>query len=124
MQMFIRNIFLSELNTGDPNVLMGLLRRLPWDDPATLDYTVKYLSSAWKINYASIPALANILAGIANYQDDVAVRVVDNVLEDIRVQLELNSAKFNQRRLAMLRYLGEMYNVSAVHYSAICTAFF
>ena len=114
MQMFIRKLFLEDLNRADPadvNNLTSLVRRLPWDDPDIFEYALKYLSSAWRVNYASISALANLLAGLANYQDDVAVRVVDNVLDDIRVQLELNNPKFNQRRLSMVRYLGEMYNV-------------
>lgn len=113
--MFIRKIFLEDLNKSElteTDTLMGLVRRLPWDDPEVFEYGVRYLTAAWKINYASISALANILAGLANYQDDVAVRVVDNVLDDIRTHLELNNAKYNQRRLAMVRYLGEMYNVS------------
>jgi regulator of nonsense transcripts 2 len=116
--MFIRKIFLEDLNRADPadvNTITSLVRRLNWDDLEVFEYGVKYLSSAWRINYASISALANVLAGLANYQDDVAVRVVDNVLEDIRSQLELNNPKFNQRRLAMVRYLGEMYNVSSIY---------
>ena len=115
MQMFIRKLFLEDLNRSDlteTDTLMGLLRRLPWNDPEVFEYGVRYLTAAWKINYASISALANILAGLANYQDEMAVRVVDNVLDDVRTHLELNNAKFNQRRLAMVRYLGEMYNVS------------
>ncbi|OQV15510.1 Regulator of nonsense transcripts 2 [Hypsibius exemplaris] len=127
MQMFIRKIFLDDLNRTDPSdvtCLTSLIRRLPWDDPEVFEYGLKYLSSAWRINYASISALANVLAGLANYQDDLAVRVVDNVLDDIRVQLELNNSKFNQRRLAMVRYLGEMYNYRIVDSSVIFNTLF
>lgn len=36
--------------------------------------------------------------------------VVDNVLEDIKSGLEINHPKYNQRRIAMIRYIGELYN--------------
>jgi len=40
--------------------------------------------------------------------------VVDGVLEDIRVGMELNLPKLNQRRVAMMKYLGELYNYRVV----------
>lgn len=40
--------------------------------------------------------------------------VVDGVLEDIRVCMEINHPKLNQRRIAMIKYLGELYNYRVV----------
>lgn len=40
--------------------------------------------------------------------------MVDSVLEDIRLGMEVNLPKFNQRRVAQVRYLGELYNYRMV----------
>lgn len=48
------------------------------------------------------------------YQDEVGTRVVDSVLEDIRLGMEVNLPKFNQRRFAQVKYLGELYNYRMV----------
>lgn len=47
-------------------------------------------------------------------QESVAPMVVDGVLEDIRVCMEINHVKLNQRRVAMVKYLGELYNYRVV----------
>lgn len=40
--------------------------------------------------------------------------VIDNLLENIILGLEQNDFKFNQRRLAEAKYLGELYNYKMV----------
>lgn len=39
---------------------------------------------------------------------------MDGVLEDIRLGLEANTKNLNQRRVAMVRYIGELYNYRLV----------
>ena len=39
---------------------------------------------------------------------------MDSVLEDIRLGMEVNLPKFNQRRVAQVKYLGELYNYRMV----------
>lgn len=58
--------------------------------------------------------LANLLAGLVAYQEEVGTKVVDGVLEDIRLGMEINLPKFNQRRIAQVKYLGELYNYRMV----------
>lgn len=48
------------------------------------------------------------------YQEEVGTRVVDSVLEDIRLGMEVNLPKYNQRRVAQVKYLGELYNYRMV----------
>ncbi len=52
-------------------------------------------------------------------QEDVCVRVVDGVLENIRVGLELNLPKLNQARVSTLKYLGELYNYQLIESNVI-----
>ncbi len=40
--------------------------------------------------------------------------VIDNLLEKITLGLEQNDFKFNQRRIAEVKYLGELYNYKMV----------
>lgn len=48
------------------------------------------------------------------YQEEVGTRVIDGVLEDIRLGMEVNLPKFNQRRVAQIKYIGELYNYRLV----------
>lgn len=43
------------------------------------------------------------------HYEHVQIEVVDAVMEDIRLCLEAPLGKFNQRRIAMVKYLGELY---------------
>ena len=52
-------------------------------------------------------------------QEQVAIQVVDGVIEDIRLGLEVNHPKFNQRRVSCVKYLGELYNYRMVESAVI-----
>lgn len=52
-------------------------------------------------------------------QDWVGPAVVDGVLEEIRIGLEINHPKFNQRRVASVKYLGELYNYRVIESTII-----
>jgi regulator of nonsense transcripts 2 len=60
-----------------------------------------------------------LLAGLAPYHEDAAIHVLDSVLEDIRLGMELNLPKHNQRRISMVKYLGELYNYRMVESAVI-----
>ncbi len=47
------------------------------------------------------------------------MRVVDGVLENVRVGLELNLPKLNQARVSTLKYLGELYNYQLIESNVI-----
>lgn len=59
------------------------------------------------------------MAGLVAYQEEVGTRVVDGVMEDIRLGMEVNLPKFNQRRVAQIKYLAELYNYRIVESSDI-----
>jgi regulator of nonsense transcripts 2 len=50
--------------------------------------------------------------------------VVDGVIEEIRLGLEINLPKFNQRRISMIKYLGELYNYRMVESAIIFKTFY
>ncbi|CAH1388507.1 unnamed protein product [Nezara viridula] len=108
---FIRKLIFQDLmyNEYERRVLKQL-RCLDWDNESVADYAIKCLSSAWKIKFHRIAALANLVAGLVEFQEFVGTKVVDSVLEDIRIGMEINLPKMNQRRVAMIKYFGELYN--------------
>ena len=58
------------------------------------------------------------------FQEEIGIQVVDGVIEDIRLGLEVNLPKFNQRRISMVKYLGELYNYRMVESAIIFKTFY
>lgn len=70
------------------------MRKLPWHDPETKSYLICCLVNIWNVKYNSIHCVANLLAGLVAYQEDVGIHVVDGVLEDIRLGMEVSRIFF------------------------------
>jgi hypothetical protein len=51
--------------------VLKLLRCLNWEDRTISDYAIKCLSSGWQIKFHRIPALANLVAGLVEYQVNI-----------------------------------------------------
>ncbi|KAF2604897.1 hypothetical protein F2Q70_00028582 [Brassica cretica] len=60
--------------------------------------------------YGQIHLIASLTSGLSRHHEEFAVAIVDEVLEEIRVGLELNDYGAQLKRLAYLRFLGELYN--------------
>lgn len=52
-------------------------------------------------------------------QEYVGPQVVDAILEDIRIGMEINHPKFNQRRISAAKFLGELYNYRMLESSVV-----
>lgn len=76
------------------------------------------------IKYSNIHFLATILRELSRYHQDFCISVVDDLLERIVLGLELNDFKFNQRRIAEIRYLGELYVYRVVESNIIFDTLF
>lgn len=74
----------------------------------------KVLSKPGKAKYSNIHLLAVLVGSLYRYHQDFVIMVIDNVLEQITVGLERNEFKLNQRRIAEVKYLGELYNYKMV----------
>lgn len=111
---YIRHLIFEELNKANVDKMIKLLRRLNWEDRDTHDYAVKCLSKAYSIRYHLIRSLADLVSGLSSYQEKAVVKVIDAVFEDIRAGLEIHDTKHAQRRIAMAKYLGELYNYRLV----------
>ncbi|KFB47523.1 hypothetical protein ZHAS_00015483 [Anopheles sinensis] len=116
---YIRHLIYKELDKSNVDKMIKLLRRLDWGDPSTFTYAVRCLSKAYNIRYHLIRSLADLLAGLNSYQERAVVRVLDTVFEDVRAGLEIHDNKLAQRRVAMVKYLGELYNYQLVDSNTI-----
>lgn len=114
MHLYIRHLVFEELAKSNVDKVIKQMRRLNWDDRETNAYAVKCLSKAYYIRYHLIRCLADLVSGISSYQDKAVVKVIDTVFEDIRAGLEIHSPRLAQRRVAMAKYLGELYNYRLV----------
>lgn len=109
MQMYIRFLVFQELHKGNVEKIVKYLRRLDWEDPAITEYVIRCLAKAYNFRWHLIRPLADVVSALSSYQERPVTRVIDSVFEDIRAGLEIHSPKLAQRRVAMARYLGELY---------------
>ncbi|XP_027185335.1 regulator of nonsense transcripts UPF2 [Coffea eugenioides] len=117
LHQYIRKLLFSDLDKSSIERVLRQLRKLPWSecDP----YLLKCFMKVHKGKFGQIHLIASLTAGLSRYHDDFAVAVVDEVLEEIRLGLELNDYGMQQRRIANMRFLGELYNYELVDSSVI-----
>ncbi|XP_020615608.1 regulator of nonsense transcripts 2-like isoform X2 [Orbicella faveolata] len=114
MHEYIRKLLYKDLSKTTTEKVLRQIRKLPWNEPQTALYVIKCLIRVWNIKYNSIHCAANLLAGIVQYYEDVGLYVVDGVLEEIRLGMETNLQKMNQRRVSCVKFLGELYTYRQV----------
>lgn len=114
LHMYINHLIFEELNKSNVDKMIKLMRRLNWEDRELNAYAVKSLSKAYNIRYHLIRCLADLVSGLSSYQEKAVIKIIDSVFEDIRAGLEIHSPKLAQRRIAMAKYLGELYNYRLV----------
>jgi len=114
LHQYIRKLIYTDLNKTNTEKILRQIRKFNWDDPEVAAYNVKCLKNVWNLKYFNIRYVASLLAGLVQYHDWVGTDIIDSVLEDIRLGMEGNNPKQNQRRTAMVKFLGEMYNYRLV----------
>ncbi|KAG4957160.1 hypothetical protein JHK85_043540 [Glycine max] len=117
LHQYIRKLLFSDLDKSTIEHVLRQLRKLPWNECEP--YLLKCFMKVYKGKYGQIHLIASLAAGLSRYHDEFAVAIVDEVLEEIRVGLELNDYGMQQRRIAYMRFLGELYNYEHVDSSVI-----
>ncbi|KAI1888054.1 hypothetical protein AGOR_G00181100 [Albula goreensis] len=124
LQEYIRKLLYKDLSKVTTEKVLRQMRKLPWQDSEVKNYLICCMVNIWNVKYNSIHCVANLLAGLVAYQEDVGIHVVDGVLEDIRLGMEVNQPKFNQRRISSAKFLGELYNYRMVESAVIFRTLF
>lgn len=109
LDLFVRKLLYVDLNKRNVERVIKQIRKLHWEEHDVVQMLHKVFVKPGRIKYSSIHFLAIILGSLNRYHQDFCVSVIDDLLESIHLGLELNDFKYNQRRLAEVRYLGELY---------------
>ncbi|CAH2275596.1 regulator of nonsense transcripts 2 [Pelobates cultripes] len=88
LQEYIRKLLYKDLSKVTTEKVLRQMRKLPWQDPEVKEYVISCMINIYNVKYNSIHCVANLLAGLVLYQEDVGIHVVDGVLEDIRLGME------------------------------------
>lgn len=114
MELYIRKLILEDLCKKSLDKILKQLRKLHWEDETIRALMVKIFHKIWKIKFGNVHLVAILASGLNRYHTDFGVQVIDGVVEEIRIGLEQNIFKHNQRRIAVAKYLGELYNYRMV----------
>jgi len=116
---YIRKLLYNDLNKSNVERILRQVRKFDWENAELAAYLIKCLKNVWNVKYYNIRYLASLLAGLVHYHDWIGIVVTDDILEDIRLGMEVNNAKFNQRRTSIIKFLGELYTYRMVDSSLI-----
>ncbi|CAD5218291.1 unnamed protein product [Bursaphelenchus okinawaensis] len=97
----------SILNGQKP---LRVLRRINWVDDEIREYTLKLLTDPCAVPFSGIERLAKVISALSDYQPWIAVYVVDDILEFIRLSLEVDDPTMHQRLFSSVVYLGQLFN--------------
>ncbi|KAF8310058.1 transcription factor [Cantharellus anzutake] len=109
MEQFIHHLIFDVLAKRTIDKVLRLIRKLDWEDAKVQQWLHKVFTKPWKIKFSNIALLSMLTYDLQRYHPDFVVDVIDQVLEDVRRGLETNLYKFNQRRVATIKLLGELY---------------
>ncbi|KAI9278600.1 armadillo-type protein [Phascolomyces articulosus] len=110
MELYVRKLIYGDLNKKSLDRILKQLRKLHWEEEDIFKMVLKIFQKVWKIKYSNIHLLAILASGLHRHHSDFGVQLIDSVVEEIRIGLEQNIFKHNQRRIAVVKYLGELYN--------------
>ena len=109
LELFIRHLIYDVLSKRTIDKVLKLLRKLDWDDTTVVRLLLKVFTKPHKLSFGNIALLAMLTYDLQRYHPEFSIAVVDTVFEDLRRGLEQNIYSANQRRVATIKYLGELY---------------
>ncbi|KNG85411.1 hypothetical protein ANOM_007118 [Aspergillus nomiae NRRL 13137] len=114
MESYIRRLIYLDMNKRNYTRILKSIRKLHWEEQEVVDIIERVFSKPVKVKYGNIHLLAILVSALYRYHQDFVIGIVDNVLEQITLGLEQNDFKFNQKRVAEVKYLGELYNYKMI----------
>ncbi|KAH8924908.1 ARM repeat-containing protein [Atractiella rhizophila] len=114
MELFLRHLFFNVLTKKTIDSVIKTLRKMHWEDPKIFQLLVSHFTKVWKAKFSNIHLFAILLHDLSKFHPDFHVVVVDQVLENLKIGMEVNNFKYNQQRIATIKYIGEMYNYRVI----------
>ncbi|KAI9372916.1 armadillo-type protein [Aspergillus egyptiacus] len=114
MESYIRKLIYLDMNKRNYTKILKSIRKLHWEEREVVAILERVFSKPSKVKYGNIHLLAIIVSALYRYHQGFVIGIVDNILEYITLGLEQNDFKFNQKRIAEVKYLGELYNYKMI----------
>ncbi|KUI68548.1 Regulator of nonsense transcripts 2 [Cytospora mali] len=119
LELFVRKLIYVDLSKRTLDKIARQIRRMHWEEVEVREALEKVFSKPGKVKYGAIHLLASLLAHLYRYRTEFVVRIIDNIVEAVCVGLEQNDFKNNQRRIAEVKYLAEIYNYRLVEHQVV-----
>eukprot|EP01088_Endostelium_zonatum_P019867 TRINITY_DN706_c4_g1_i1.p1 TRINITY_DN706_c4_g1~~TRINITY_DN706_c4_g1_i1.p1 ORF type:complete len:1562 (-),score=626.65 TRINITY_DN706_c4_g1_i1:240-4925(-) len=123
VEKFIYKLLFVDLQKTSVKMISKLLRKcvgVPGGKDEDLVVRL-ILKSVYKGRYGNIHLIASLVGGlyISPGCENVAIRVVDRLLERIQIAEETNDWNEGQRRISEVKFLGELYNYCMIESNII-----
>ncbi|KAK0398307.1 hypothetical protein QR680_002526 [Steinernema hermaphroditum] len=89
---------------------VATLRKIDWSDDDIGAFALEALSDPTSVPFGNINQLAQCVAALSDHHDWLCEEVLDNILERIRLALEIGVLTVSQQAMANIAYLGYLYN--------------
>ncbi|KAH6953288.1 hypothetical protein HG530_000031 [Fusarium avenaceum] len=119
MELFVRKLIYVDMTKRNYSKILKQIRRLHWEEAEVVAILEKVFSKPGKVKYGSVHLLGILLSALYRYHPAFVVKVIDNVIESVAFGLEQNDYRFYQRRVAEVKYLGELYNYRMLEHPVI-----
>ncbi|KAK5109593.1 hypothetical protein LTR62_006830 [Meristemomyces frigidus] len=114
LDLYVRKLVYLDLSKKSLEKVIKQIRKLHWEEAEVVDVLRKIFVKPSKIKFSNVHLLAVMLGALYRSHVGFAISVIDEVLERITSGLETNDFKYNQRRIAEVKYLGELYTYRLV----------
>ncbi|PHH71135.1 hypothetical protein CDD80_5494 [Ophiocordyceps camponoti-rufipedis] len=119
VEIFVRKLVYSDLTKRSYGKILKQIRRFHWEESDVVVVLEKVFSRPGKVKYGNIHLLAILLSSLHRYHPEFVVKIIDNVVENVSLGLEQNDFRLSQRRIAEVKYLGELYNYRMLEHPVI-----
>ncbi|PVV05071.1 hypothetical protein BB560_000408 [Smittium megazygosporum] len=120
-EKYIRYLIYEVLSPISYKYVFKQLRKLPWDskylsetsedkDSQLVHKTlISCFTKPYKVNFDNLPIMAILVELLSRIYPWFGIIVVDLAVEKVKIELENNKFEHNRRRVAIIRYIGELY---------------
>jgi regulator of nonsense transcripts 2 len=114
----------SDLDKNNVERIAKIIFKFNWEDENTYKFLLKKFVQCYKVKYSNLNLLAYIAVEQARVNPKFGVNLIDAITEDIRIGLEQNLFRHNQRRVSQAKYLAELYNFKLINHNLVFTVLY
>ena len=121
LERYVEYLLHQELRKETLEKVVKQLRKLPWTSQAAEveRWVLTALLDCAQVKYHTINLVACVISALYRYHEGAMVRVVDAAIERARCAVDRNDYRDCQRRVCLMKLLGELYNYRLLDSSSI-----